>query len=827
MTPRITDFSRSRAVLIGVSEYQNSTFTPIPAAFNNVASLKRMLADPMVSGWPHDRISVVFNPMYPGSLATTLDELAQAADDVLLIYYIGHGKLDNKAQLCLTVSTTHPARPLYTGFPYEWMAEVMRASPARVKLTILDCCFAGRAIDVLGDQDSAFADLTAVEGVYTLAATTRNRTAHTPTVALQHNGYTSFTGEFLRLLESGIPGGPGDLTLETIYLHLKRRMAQLGLPEPTQRGTDTATRYVFARNAAVSNEHSSSTPSPDTSGGVANSASPGTAREADDHLIGLIAQVIQSLPADMGERISRLPNGGGADNAELDRSWLGSRDIDEGELSLAEVLGAGGQGQVVRVNGPVSGLVYKSYHRPGHDILRLRRLLDLRANMPPWSRQYLDRHAAWPLNVVLKNGTPNGFLMRDIPSRYRGITKAGPRLRELQYLLYEPKPTWGDIASPGIENRLEIALQVATLIQFLHDHEVIIGDLSMVNILWCPGEPPGIFLIDCDGARPVGYRGTSPTIDTPGWADPDIGTAGPDMESDRYKLALAVGRVLSRDPAVVPGQSLSLLPGILDDKATRIQSLWSEAALQREDRPSAESWADALAGRVAATKAQPHTQTPAQVLPFYFVCDESQSMVGAPIDALNASLPNMQAEIGSNPVVADHIRFCLIGFSDDAEVLIPLADLSNLTTMPTLRPSGQASYSTAFELLYETINRDVTNLRNSGSAVYRPAIFFLAGGPSRDDWSASLQRLTDPSWLSHPNIFAFGFGTARKDDMAVIGTTGAFTNDDTSSVTDVMREYATSLIRSVINSVSSMGSNISLTMPDTIPGFTNIDTDWI
>ena len=74
----------------------------------------------------------------------------------------------------------------------------------------------------------------------------------------------------------------------------------------------------------------------------------------------------------------------------------------------------------------------------------------------------------------------------------------------------------------------------------------------------------------------------------------------------------------------------------------------------------------------------------AQVLPFYLVCDESASMSGPPLDAINASLPEIHSEIGANPVVADKTRFCLIGFSDTAQVLLPLSDLSAIFFDPGL-----------------------------------------------------------------------------------------------------------------------------------------------
>ncbi len=72
-------------------------------------------------------------------------------------------------------------------------------------------------------------------------------------------------------------------------------------------------------------------------------------------------------------------------------------------------------------------------------------------------------------------------------------------------------------------------------------------------------------------------------------------------------------------------------------------------------------------------------------------------MSGMPIEAINDSLPKMHAEIGSNPAVADKTRFCLIGFSNDAEVLLPLADLSTITSIPALQARGGTSYGAAFD----------------------------------------------------------------------------------------------------------------------------------
>ena len=153
-----------------------------------------------------------------------------------------------------------------------------------------------------------------------------------------------------------------------------------------------------------------------------------------------------------------------------------------------------------------------------------------------------------------------------------------------------------------------------------------------------------------------------------------------------------------------------------------------------------------------------------QVLPFYLVCDESGSMDGPPLQAINESLPKIHNEIGSHPAVADKTKFCLIGFSDSAQVLLPLSDLSAVASIPALQVVGGTSYSSAFDLLYDTIADDVQRLKANGDQVFRPAVFFLSDGQPGDNWEASYKRVTDRGWSLHPNVLAFGFGADRRGD---------------------------------------------------------------
>ncbi|GIH72317.1 vWA domain-containing protein [Sphaerimonospora thailandensis] len=219
-----------------------------------------------------------------------------------------------------------------------------------------------------------------------------------------------------------------------------------------------------------------------------------------------------------------------------------------------------------------------------------------------------------------------------------------------------------------------------------------------------------------------------------------------------------------------------------------------------------------------------------QILPFYLVCDESSSMMGGPIDAINKSLPVLHQEIGSNPVVADKTRFALISFNHQAQVLLPLSDLSIVSSVPSLTASGGTDYEVAFNLLYDTISQDVAKLKADGHQVLRPAVFFLTDGqPNPNNWVAAYQRLTDPAWGLRPNILAFGFGEADSAIIQQVATVLGFVADGSLGPAGALQEFAQSLIQSIVSSGTSADANggMSLSAPEKVSGFRTVPADVV
>ncbi|WP_027345046.1 hypothetical protein [Hamadaea tsunoensis] len=287
------------------------------------------------------------------------------------------------------------------------------------------------------------------------------------------------------------------------------------------------------------------------------------------------------------------------------------------QLVVGDLLDRGGQGEIWELsNSPDQ--VFKRYFLPNVNGPALEDLVRFPSGLPEHERSLLLNTTAWPECATIEGGRVVGFLMPRAPERFTAATiTGGRRLRELQYLLYEPKPIWGDIQPADADDRIAIARLFVDLMAILHRHGVVLGDISMRNVLWCGGdEPAGIFVLDCDSSRRLTMPPVLPQANTTDWDDPAGKPGVADIESDRYKTALFVGRVLAREAYVRPGAELTLLSGIPDEIAATVVKTFAKAATaDRTARPDIEEWRLALSGRGQIQLTPPQPRTPLPQLP--------------------------------------------------------------------------------------------------------------------------------------------------------------------------------------------------------------------
>jgi uncharacterized protein YegL len=180
---------------------------------------------------------------------------------------------------------------------------------------------------------------------------------------------------------------------------------------------------------------------------------------------------------------------------------------------------------------------------------------------------------------------------------------------------------------------------------------------------------------------------------------------------------------------------------------------------------------------------------PRTVLPVYVVCDQSYSMLDH-IDALNDCLLELRQACELAQLAAEHTRFCLIGFADAPEILLPLCRPTELARISRLSPRTETNFAATFTFLREAITCDVEMLKKQSHRVCRPFVFFLSDGQPTDPtlWPAAHARLIDPSWDARPNMIAFGFGDANPVTIQRIGTYRAFLSRDGVSLASALRQ---------------------------------------
>ncbi len=261
MTDRthLHDYKRSRAVLVGTSDYTH--LPPVPAAANSLHRMAGMLTSDLC-GWPRERISIFSNEPGPGDLPDRLITLFEEARDVALFYFVGHGQVDVEDQLCLGLvsSRLDPHRRASTSLQFHSVRRAMLGSPATTKIIILDCCFAGLAnkpSNTLGAAD--LLDKVSGTGAYTMAASGSYTTAwyekRSKKVAQAY-----FTKYLVDLIQTGIVGEPAGLRLRVLFGHLREKLGYDGRPLPEDRNIDNAGDFIFAHNAAPLQARANSSP---------------------------------------------------------------------------------------------------------------------------------------------------------------------------------------------------------------------------------------------------------------------------------------------------------------------------------------------------------------------------------------------------------------------------------------------------------------------------------------------------------------------------------------------------------------------------------------
>jgi len=169
------------ALLIGNTEYDDPTLKKLKAPEADLQALAGVLQDPQWGGYtvlppllnlPFDKAQFAIGELFAD----------KRPDDLVLLYFSGHGVLDSQGRLWLAVRNTRSQLPRASGIGSPWLRDELDDCRARRQVLILDCCHSGafgegrKGVEALG-QPAVLADTFGPQGRGRVVFTATDKTS--------------------------------------------------------------------------------------------------------------------------------------------------------------------------------------------------------------------------------------------------------------------------------------------------------------------------------------------------------------------------------------------------------------------------------------------------------------------------------------------------------------------------------------------------------------------------------------------------------------------------------------------------------------------------
>lgn len=221
---------RYRALLIGNSTYpaDEHNLQQLRGPVKDIAAVNRALIDKDTGLFADADVTLLPEVTSTRAIRALGKFFAGAdRDDVLLMYFSGHGKLDQNGRLHLCMQDTETTDLLSTAVSNVRINEFADASRARNIVLILDCCYAGAF------RGADLGDAVAGPGRYVLSSCRGTQLANDATV---DNGTSFFTQHLVDgLLTASDSDQDGYVSFSDLYAYVDHRLREEGKQIPARR----------------------------------------------------------------------------------------------------------------------------------------------------------------------------------------------------------------------------------------------------------------------------------------------------------------------------------------------------------------------------------------------------------------------------------------------------------------------------------------------------------------------------------------------------------------------------------------------------------------
>ncbi|TCC22661.1 caspase, EACC1-associated type [Kribbella speibonae] len=233
-----------RALLVATYEYQDTGLRRLAAPERDVEALAEVLEDEAVAGFD---VQVLMNrPTHEVGKAIADFFAAGERDDLMLLYFSGHGLKDDNGRLYLAMKNTVRDSLRFTALSSESVQETVSESRSRQTILILDCCYSGAyAAQKFAKSDSAVHTKEAFGGRGRIVLTASDSTQYA------FEGTESvFTHHLVEGLRTGAADldADGDVTTDELYDYTYQAVTAEQPGQRPRQFAETEGRTVVASN---------------------------------------------------------------------------------------------------------------------------------------------------------------------------------------------------------------------------------------------------------------------------------------------------------------------------------------------------------------------------------------------------------------------------------------------------------------------------------------------------------------------------------------------------------------------------------------------------
>jgi GTPase SAR1 family protein len=209
------------ALLIGVSTYEG--LNNLPGTQKDIEEMQRILQDSDIGNF--DEVKLLHNPSDPTVMQIAIQTLfsERQRDDLLLLYFSGHGITDNNGRLYLATCKTHKNLFEATTVPASFVHNIISISKSKRQVIILDCCYSGAFAKDWSFKSSNSFDIQAQLGG-------EGRAVLTSCTAVEYSIEQEGAGVYTRYLIEGIQTGAADtdndgqISIDELHEYAKKKV---------------------------------------------------------------------------------------------------------------------------------------------------------------------------------------------------------------------------------------------------------------------------------------------------------------------------------------------------------------------------------------------------------------------------------------------------------------------------------------------------------------------------------------------------------------------------------------------------------------------------